>query len=470
MSLNINSWQDIPWLTVEQTVFRLQLRIYKASAKGKHEKMYKLQKLLISSYHAKYYAVRKVTQENIGKKTLSIDNVLMKTKTKRLALANRLTLDGKVMPILRQYIPQQDDNQCSLTISIIEDHCKQMLAYLALSPQWKAKFEEHDYGFKADRSMLNAIQGICLGIKRKPKWVLDVDIQQCFPTISHDSLLDKCKTYSRIRKQIRAWLKAGIMEDGYYLISKMSKPTGSVISTLLAQIALHGLRYKLDTYLNRIAGFQKAFGCSLTYVRYADDFLFMHYDRKVLEKVCQITFTFLKPLGLELNPIKTRIVHTLKNAADGTPPGFFFLACKIFQRKQRVRKYGMDTKGFSKRDYVTFIKHSSNRIDVYRKKLRETIRRYTGVKQEILIYRLNPLIRGWVSSKQTQISSKNFQALDSYVYKHLWNWARRRHPKMSKYKLKALYWHILGNNFWVFGVKKDKEIKLQIQKHSKINI
>jgi RNA-directed DNA polymerase len=471
MSLNINSWKEIPWSTVEQTVFRLQLRIYKASAKDELEKMYKLQKLLISSRYARYWAVRKVTQENTGKKTPGVDKVLITSPAKRFDLANHLILDGKSKPILRQYIPKPNGRELPLGIPTIEDRCKQMLAYLALSPQWEAKFDEYSYGFRPGRSVPDAMEAVFLGISRRPKWVLDADIKECFPSIAHDLLLDKCETYPEMRQQLRAWLKAGIMEDGSYTIPEMGTTQGGLISPLLANIALDGLREKLDAYIHTLPGSKKANRSSLTYVRYADDFILMYPNQEVLEHIRTLIQEFLEPLGLTLHPTKTRMVHTLETAPDGTPPGFTFLGFDVHQRQKRVRQRAVFTKRPSKRPYVTLITPSREGVRVYRKKIRETIRQYRGVKQEKLIYRLNPMIRGWALSKRSQVSSEIFQDLDAYIYKHLWKWARRRHHKMARYKLKALYWHKVGKDNWAFGVKDAKgEISLQLQKHSKIQI
>ena len=102
---NINSWKDIQWSTVEQKVFRLQLRIYKAAANQELEKVYKLQKLLTSSKYAKYLAVRRVTQDNIGKKTPGVDKKLITSSSEKFKLATQLQLDGNSSPILRTYIP-----------------------------------------------------------------------------------------------------------------------------------------------------------------------------------------------------------------------------------------------------------------------------------------------------------------------------------------------------------------------------
>jgi RNA-directed DNA polymerase len=56
------------------------------------------------------------------------------------------------------------------------------------------------------------------------------------------------------------------------------------------------------------------------------------------------------------------------------------------------------------------------------------------------------------------------------MYIHLWKWARKRHAKMSKFKLKDMYWHTIQSNNWVFGSKSNNEIKLLLQQHSKISI
>jgi RNA-directed DNA polymerase len=149
---NINSWNDIKWTIVDQTVFRLQLRIYKAATEKKLEKMYKLQKTLVSSKFAKYLAVGRVTQDNAGGIT---------SPKEKFDLANKLLLKQTGIPK-------------------IEDRAKQMLAYLAMSPQWEAHLEANSYGFKPGRSVQDAMEAVFLGIAKKPKWVLDAYISKCF--------------------------------------------------------------------------------------------------------------------------------------------------------------------------------------------------------------------------------------------------------------------------------------------------
>jgi RNA-directed DNA polymerase len=108
--------------------------------------------------------------------------------------------------------------------------------------------------------------------------------------------------------------------------------------------------------------------------------------------------------------------------------------------------------------------------------LRETIKKYKGLSQENLIYSLNPTICGWALSKRTQLSSKILSEMDTFIYFHLWNWARKRHPKMAHTQIKDKYWHIVGNSNWVFGIKSKEtetgvtKISVLLQKHSEIKL
>lgn len=468
---NIKSWNDIQWRTAEQTVFRLQLRIFRASANLEFGKMYKLQRTLLNSKMAKYISVRRVAQENKGKLTLGVDKKLITTPKDMFALANKLTLDGKSSPIRRVYLEYPDGKRRFLGIPTIEDRAKQMLAYLAICPQWEAHFEVGSYGFRPGRSVHDAITAVFLGISKKPKWVLDADISRCFDEINHQYLIEKCNTFPKMQKQIRSWLKAGILDGKEFTFPEMGTTQGGILSPLLVNIALHGLRDKLDTHINTLGGHRPNNRQALTYVRYADDFVLMYPDKKTLEDLKVIVQQFLMPIGLKLDPEKTRVVHTFENFGN-SPAGFTFLGFDVIQRKMRTKQRMVTTFKHvkPKQSFITLITPSKDGVRKHKKKLREIIRRYRGSSQERLIQVLNPVIRGWANSKRLSVASKTFQSLDAYLWLHLWKWARKRHPKMSKIKLKEKYWHTVGKRNWVFGVKKDDKVGTQIQLHSKIAI
>lgn len=464
---NINSWDDIQWRDIEVKVFRLQMRIFKAATNQEFTKMYKLQKLLMKSKFARFLSVRRVTQENLGKRTPGLDKKLITTSNERYSLANRLLIDGKSSPIRKVYLEYSDGKQRSLGIPTIEDRSKQMLVYLALCPEWEARFEANSYGFRPGRSVQDALEEVFLGISKKPKWVFEAAISKCFDKINHEYLLTKCNTFPKLRKQLKVWLKAGILDTNEVLFSE----EGGVISPLLANIALHGLKEQLDIYINSLGDTWPNNRQSLTYVRYADDLVIMHPDNNTLKGIIPVIKKFLEPIGLELHQRKTRIIHTREKSED-SPPGFTFLGFDIIQRDKRVKQSIVKAFHHVKKsqEFITLITPSKKGVKYHKTKIRTTIQKYQGASQERLIQVLNPIILKWANSKRSQASSKIFQTLDAFLWIHLWKWARKRHPKMAKIKLKEMYWQKVGKRNWVFGLKKNDFQIIQLQIHSKISI
>src|SRR5262245_15035965 len=101
-----DGWDRLPWFTLEQDLFRLQKRIYRASQRGDFSTLRRLQKPLLTSQAAKLIAARRITQDNRGKKTAGVDGIKLIAPEQRLGLANSLRLDGKAAPVRRVYIPK----------------------------------------------------------------------------------------------------------------------------------------------------------------------------------------------------------------------------------------------------------------------------------------------------------------------------------------------------------------------------
>src|SRR4028118_1047544 len=167
------------------------------------------------------------------------------------------------------------------------------------------------------------------------------------PAIDQRKLLHKLNTFPTMRRQIKSWLKAGMMDGNELFPTSEGTPQGGVISPLLANIALHGMEHRIKEYVGSLKYLDKNKKNrmdSVSLIRYADDFVILHKDLTVVQG-CQTLITdWLKDMGLELKPSKTRLAHTL-NPVESEKPGFNFLGFNI--RQFSVGKYhsGKNTQG-----------------------------------------------------------------------------------------------------------------------------
>jgi RNA-directed DNA polymerase len=203
------------------------------------------------------------------------------------------------------------------------DRAYQALVKLALEPEWEAVFEANSYGFRPGRGCHDAIEAIFTTICRLPKYVLDADIEKCFDRIDHEALLAKVNSIEPVMWLVRGWLKAGVIEAGNFFESETGTPQGGVISPLLANIAWHGLESHL-----------KIFCPTATIVRYADDFVILCADARLLHRLQEEAETWLNQMGLRLKPSKTRTTHPGKSQRGRGWLRFSWLHCTSTTRRE----------------------------------------------------------------------------------------------------------------------------------------
>jgi RNA-directed DNA polymerase len=371
-------WNTYPWKETERNVYKLQKRIYQASRRGEAGRVHGLQRLLVNSRSARFLAVRRVTQDNQGKKTAGIDGVKSLTPPERLLLAEHLSVNDQAKPVRRTWIPKANSPELRpLGIPVMGDRARQSLVKMALEPEWEARFEPNSYGFRPGRSAHDAIKAIHGAISQKPKWVLDADITKCFDRINHEALLEKLDTSPKFRRIVKGWLEAGVMEKGELFPSTTGTPQGGVISPLLANIALHGLEEIINEKFPRKRGVSPP-----KVVRYADDLVILHEEREVIEQCQEIAANWLGGMDLKFNENKTRITHTLETTEGEA--GFEFLGFKI--KQYPAGKYNSDRNGHGQAvGCLTRIEPSPKAIKRHSEKLRETVKRHAAKKQSDLI-------------------------------------------------------------------------------------
>lgn len=332
----------------------------------------------------------------------------------------------------------------------MHDRALQGVVKNAIEPEWEAVFEPNSYGFRPGRACQDAIQQIRVSIDRMPKYVLDADISKCFDKIDHNALLNKLEYTGKVIQQIKAWLKSGVIDNNTFLETEEGTPQGGVISPLLANIALHGLENHLNEFAKTIdmklpngnqLGWQNKVA-SLSFVRYADDFVLMHKDKQVILKGKKVIEEWLSQIGLELKPSKTRIAHTIipEESEDGNA-GFNFLGFHIRQFKtgKHSSKRGSTGKPLGFRTLITPTKEAYRK---HQEKLKATIKNKKIEGQAELIGKLNPIIRGWMNYyKTSDISTVGKHSnQDNDLYHKLRSWSRRR-CKTDWKRGYAKYWN-----------------------------
>jgi len=202
-------------------------------------------------------------------------------------------------PVRQVLVPKADVGMRTLAIWALRDRVAQRAVYDLLAPVFEADFLPCSFGFRRGYGVQDAIAALEQQRDNNLRWVVDADIQDCFEAIDSVRLLKLVARRVQDRlllRYIAGWLHAQILNSADGVPKRAGTSQGNVLSPLLANIYLHEFDLRLMAH-------------KLVLLRYADDFVICCRQKVEAERALQICRQALKPLGMQVNEKKTRIVH-----------------------------------------------------------------------------------------------------------------------------------------------------------------
>lgn len=352
------------------------------------------------------------------------------------------------LPVRERMIPKADGKLRRLGIPTISDRVVQASLKLVLEPIFEADFLPCSYGFRPKRRAHDAVAEVRY-LASRPRcyeWVVEGDIKACFDEIDHTALMGRVRRRigdKRVLALVKAFLKAGILtEDRLLQDTTAGTPQGGILSPLLANVALSVLDEHIAEQsggpntgkLERATRLRRGLP-NFKLVRYADDWcLMVRGTRGDAEALREDIAAVLATMGLRLSPDKTLITHIDK--------GLDFLGWRI----QRHRKRG------TSRHYV-YVYPSKKAVMAAKRKIKTLCRQVeTGQPLDNLLRRVNATMRGWAGYFRVGVSSTVFSYLSHYLWRTVWRWIRRKHPKSTWKQLRQRY---CAGGWWPTGQERE---------------
>lgn len=361
----------------------------------------------------------------------------------RSSLKNR---SFRPLPVRERMIPKANGKSRRLGIATIRDRVVQASLKLVLEPIWEAGFLPCSYGFRPNRRAHDAVAEVRYLASHSYEWIVEGDIKACFDEISHSALMDRVRLRvgdKRVLALVKAFLKAGILgEDRVLRDIDAGTPQGSILSPLLSNVALS----VLDEHIAQAPGGP---GASQTerakrrrhglpnyrLIRYADDWcLAISGTKEQAEALREEIAGVLTGMGLRLSQEKTLVTHI--------DEGLVFLGWHIQRRRKR---------GTSKQYVYTY--PAKKALAAITDKVKMTCRMSVNRPLAALLHQLSSMLRGWTAYFRPGVSSAAFAYLRAVVWRLVFRWLRRKHPKTNWKELRRRY---CDGGWW----PHDGEVKL----------
>src|SRR6266550_5777389 len=265
-------------------------------------------------------------------------------------------------PVRRVEIHKPDGGGMrKLGIPTVLDRLIQQAVMQVLQRKWDRTFSDHSYGFRPGRSAQQAVARAQQYIAEGHGWCVDFDLEKFFDRVNHDKLMGQIAKRiadKRLLKLIRAFLNAGVMENGLVSPSVEGTPQGGPLSPLLSNLVLDELDRELERRGHR-------------YVRYADDSnIYVRSERAGQRVMESITQFITQELKLRVNEAKSAVARPQERKFLG----FSFTAGPEVKRVIAPKA-----------------------LDRFKERTREITRRAKGVSMETTMEKLAPYMRGWRS-------------------------------------------------------------------------